>query len=73
MKTAQPDPEDLEHDAVERVAKQTEPEADPDDPSTNLDDSDFPLSPETLEANRFLGAEPIPPMFDRRPGASAKK
>ena len=65
-----PDPEDLEHDAVERLANQTEPEADPDDPSTHLDDSDFHLSPETREANRLLGE--FPPQFVRRRKASVR-
>ncbi len=70
VKTEQPDPEDLEHDAVERLANQTEPEADPDDPSTYLDDSDFHLSPETREANRLLGE--FPPQFDRRRKVSVR-
>jgi putative DNA primase/helicase len=48
---------EAEYEREERLAIQTEP----------------PLSPETREANRFLGPEPIPPMFDRRPGASKKK
>ncbi len=42
-------------------------EADPDDPSSYPNDSDLPLSPETREANRFLGPSPIPPILDRRP------
>jgi hypothetical protein len=45
-------------------ADDNEQEADPDDPSTYLDDSDLPLSPETREANRLLGK--FPPQFDRR-------
>jgi putative DNA primase/helicase len=48
---------EAEYEREERLAIQTEPL----------------LSPETREANRFLGPEPIPPMFDRRPGVSAKK
>jgi hypothetical protein len=47
-----------------------EPEADPDDPSTYLDDSGHPLSPETREANRLLGE--VPPQFERRPSRMTK-
>ena len=39
-------------------------EADPDDPSSYLNESN--LSTETREANRFLGPNPIPPALDRR-------
>ncbi len=46
-------------------AEESDPAAEPDDPSTYLDDSDSPLSPETREANRFLDPDPIPPEFDR--------
>ncbi len=62
-----------EYEREERLAIQSDSEADPDDPFTYIDDSDFPLSPETREGNRFLGPEPIPPMFDRRLGVSATK
>lgn len=46
-------------------------ETNPDDPSTYLDDSDYPLSPETREANRVMGD--LPPQFDRRPSHMTKR